>query len=525
MNNSQKMGNYKGFVEMLVLWLTSALIMVLVITTLSACGTTDADMANSTPDAQTEPEDDIERLQAELRAIQAELEAARQQAEEDAFPQKEELEQGQNEAVVEIQREIEAAQAELMALRELRATQSSTISIYDWPSRRSVEHSLAGRWYWTFTDGDFPNRTGGYLVHDFNVDGTVCTYRRDCWSEDEELIFERTWSKLYYVRVEEHIGHNNFTMRIESPMYLVNIYRDGEVPLEFIISLGRIESRSTPGLTLFQTSVGRAFREYRPPTPGWYYMQLANVSPLRLSGEEWFYSDLIWPIERDRAEPEVQETPANYRFHQDGNLIRRYFVSWPGSVGWDLVWVGRWSFSDNTVYLHYYTGLTTSFTFQGDELHSGNTILRTTLAYTEEHARALAQDAADERQRQNLEARFLGEWYFDVFIWNFFQDGTGYIDIPAFGIHPADRRDFTFMVINSDLADAIIDFDGDFSGMFRANFGNQSGGSVVLEPHITGAGGETFMLTRMFDINNTPAMDYIWEQGMGLFEQLFSMFP
>jgi len=122
--------------------------------------------------------------------------------------------------------------------------------------------------------------------------------------------------------------------------------------------------------------------------------------------------------------------------------------------------------------------------------------------------------------------RFIGTWYWDVTTWTFNQDGTGVIDVPAHGGHPADQREFTFFVIDPldrEESDAVISlefehYDGVY--VYHATFGPQSGGSVTLRGR---PDRDPLLLTRWFDLNNTPVTSYILEQGLALFD-MFSTF-
>lgn len=102
-------------------------------------------------------------------------------------------------------------------------------------------------------------------------------------------------------------------------------------------------------------------------------------------------------------------------------------------------------------------------------------------------------------------------------IWRFNDDGTGVIDIPAFGQYPADKKEFEFTVTeNSGVGDANLNIslvDGK-QIMYFATFGNESDGSVMLNPHE----GNAIKLTRSYDIGNSPITDEILEEGLDLFE-------
>lgn len=126
--------------------------------------------------------------------------------------------------------------------------------------------------------------------------------------------------------------------------------------------------------------------------------------------------------------------------------------------------------------------------------------------------------------------RFLGQWHLDASLWTFNEDGTGVIYSPAMGIHPATHRYFTFEVFPVTLDgydDTLIMhfayFDDDEIGiggmsiMYHVRFGTRSGGSIEF--------GDSFLLTRMFDINNTPFFDHQLETFMGLMDMIGNFVP
>ena len=110
--------------------------------------------------------------------------------------------------------------------------------------------------------------------------------------------------------------------------------------------------------------------------------------------------------------------------------------------------------------------------------------------------------------------KFIGTWYFDVTTWTFNQDGTGVIDIPEIFGNPEEQMHFTYTVMEHMYGkDANIAFtfpDGTtlFSG---AEFGNRSGGSVILDGFA-----EDLLFTREFDMNNAPYTTQAMKDGYSI---------
>jgi len=126
--------------------------------------------------------------------------------------------------------------------------------------------------------------------------------------------------------------------------------------------------------------------------------------------------------------------------------------------------------------------------------------------------------------------RFLGQWHLDASLWTFNEDGTGVIYSPAMGMHPANYRYFTFEVLPMvpDGFDAVLTmhfphFENDEAGlggrsiMYHVRFGTRSGGSIEF--------GDSFLLTRMFDINNTPFFDHQLETFFGIMDMIGNFVP
>lgn len=118
---------------------------------------------------------------------------------------------------------------------------------------------------------------------------------------------------------------------------------------------------------------------------------------------------------------------------------------------------------------------------------------------------------------------FFGTWHFDVFTWTFNQDGTGVIEIPAFGRYPSDQKRFDYLLMKDpfEQADALITINMENKGvlMYDAILGNQSGGSLTLQPKPPD-NGNTILLTRSYDIRNSPITQEILDEGMALLEPL-----
>ncbi|MCL1994854.1 MAG: hypothetical protein FWG63_01450 [Defluviitaleaceae bacterium] len=139
------------------------------------------------------------------------------------------------------------------------------------------------------------------------------------------------------------------------------------------------------------------------------------------------------------------------------------------------------------------------------------------------------------RTNIGIEARmrpFLGRWYFDLASWHFNGDGTGFVYVPRLGINPQTYMHFTFEVWPPSRdydAFLIIRYGegwpayGPSSSMLRVNFGTRSGGSMTLSGR--GDHGESVLLTRMFDINNTPFVDHQLETFMGIMGIIRNFLP
>lgn len=108
--------------------------------------------------------------------------------------------------------------------------------------------------------------------------------------------------------------------------------------------------------------------------------------------------------------------------------------------------------------------------------------------------------------------RFLGSWYYDVFIWTFNGDGTGDIDIPELGDQPATKRKFSYSASGDDAKTMIIIEWEDSEISFYWPTIDESG-AMILQ----GASGtEPIKLTRIFDIDNCPISEAIIANGIGV---------
>ena len=241
----------------------------------------------------------------------------------------------------------------------------------------------------------------------------------------------------------------------------------------------------------------------------------------------WFFGDIIHPKPfLEPGGPAYEIYAVGYRLFLNGDAYRinqRRSVGGGGVALPDLI--GYWTFGNNAVHIHYDTGETESFSVQGNELHGSRRILVREMVVSEENRRLMAEADVYHARQAALMRRFHGEWRLDVLTWNFDADtGTGYIDIPAFNRHPASTEPFRFDVMldtpGSPDGTLVLYFDDEpaiRTAMYRVTFGNRSGGSVELY-HI--GNHQTILLTRQFDINNTPFMDDVIDQAMGLLGKL-----
>lgn len=239
-------------------------------------------------------------------------------------------------------------------------------------------------------------------------------------------------------------------------------------------------------------------------TPGADTNQIEPTMPVETqpsSGEllygEWYGDDL-----------------AKYEFRAGGAGVIEHLGDLTGFT---------WSIDGNSVTVKTNGTYETNFELMGDELHLINsegtyTYTRTPSSVYLEANQELFQQEVHET---TLNQKFLGEWYFDVFIWRFNDDGTGVIEIPEFNRNPAEEKKFEFNVIENQMGENVlsISLSGGKTIMYLATYANQSGGSVTLQPI---GGGKTIMLTRSYDMGNSPITDEIIDEGISLFEGLTS---
>ena len=490
-------------------------LVILLLMTLSACGSENEQLSHEQAqlqETQTEAEGDLEELQAELYVLQAEIEALREQTEQES---------AEPEPDANVTTETELTSTELDALRQ------ELIMRFTPPNPPPTGVFPIGRWYSTFAEGNVPNQTGGYVMHEFHPDGTVRTYERNWGSSDEGFLYERAWT------IDNNtINHGTWTQEET----IITIFHPDGTTRRFQAFLSGNEdvlTRINDEGQLFSGNRANFFSDV-PPTPGWFYTQRENVPITSLSGN-WYYSDTIWPPPLDDPMFFV-----SYELGESGRLLAHYHVDWRNVTGLTRTGtgrgsyssvVGRWSFSGNAVHMHFDSGAVVSFTLQSNgELHSANSILQRELigADWDAHEREVAQQAALMRE---IQRRFLGQWHFDASLWIFNEDGTGIVDIPHIGVNPQAYLHFTFEVMQASAgydAMLIMYFSDDWSEtlantsmMYWVNFGTRSGGSMELG----GGGREPILLTRMFDINNTPFFDHQLDTFMGLMDMIGNFVP
>lgn len=118
-----------------------------------------------------------------------------------------------------------------------------------------------------------------------------------------------------------------------------------------------------------------------------------------------------------------------------------------------------------------------------------------------------------------LRRRFLGNWYYDVMVWTFNDDGTGTLDIPELGDQPAETRKFSYSVSNIGIEESDeelnmnIDWDDADWGTWYCYPTFDSDGAMNLNL----LSGSQMKLTRTFDENNCPVTMEIISRGMSVF--------
>lgn len=126
-------------------------------------------------------------------------------------------------------------------------------------------------------------------------------------------------------------------------------------------------------------------------------------------------------------------------------------------------------------------------------------------------------DAKKDALQRSLYNKIIGNWYFDVFVWNFDEEGRGYLDIPKLGETPAESRKFSYtltrsIVDNDDNIDLTIDWDDGRISYFAVKF--ETDGSVLLEN--LSPDKATVILTRKFEIGNCPVSTAIIQNNMNV---------
>jgi len=451
----------------------------------------------------------LEDLQAELEVLRAEIDSLRQQ-------EYEVLETNTTMEITlaqDISEEAEFARAELDALRQELAPQFAPIN------PPPVGSPPIGRWFLSHRDGS--NWTGLYTMHEFHNEGMVRTYRGYWGTDERELLYERIWDTY---SISE--GHGRFI----SQASIIRISDTNGTALRFRLFTPISSGRGILSLSPVNEEYNFLHQPhfyFNLPTPGWHYAQLANVSLSEISGN-WYYSDTIWPPPIDSDRFFVQ-----YFLDFDGVLHALYHVreradQTTTNPEWSRI--GRWSFSNNTVNMHFDSGIIVSYILRNGELHSTNAVLQRELNISVEHQRAIAQeDARQEATIRNLQRRVLGQWHWDLTLWIFNEDGTGFLDVPHIGVNPQSYHHFTYEVMEPPEgydAFLIIHFSEDWSaslagtsGMYWVRFGPRAGGSMELG----GGGREPLLLTRMFDFNNTPFVDDLFD-GLMHFMDLIGIF-
>lgn len=175
-----------------------------------------------------------------------------------------------------------------------------------------------------------------------------------------------------------------------------------------------------------------------------------------------------------------------------------------------------WSLSGNTVHIVLDNGETADFTLSLEEQKLTQVTQRNNpQIYAREKPAGMEQYiersllAKDSKAKQEVLLRkFLGTWYYDVLTWTFNEDGTGIIDIPEIGEHPASTKEFTY-TISGNANDPtylclIIDWDDYETSYYYPTF--NADGSMLLK----GIGSsDPIKFTRTFDITNCPISEAI----------------
>lgn len=220
-------------------------------------------------------------------------------------------------------------------------------------------------------------------------------------------------------------------------------------------------------------------------------------------------------------------------FNRDGTgtMSRRYYIpkseveavkSSPSALpDLDSSVKSSWILNGDTVHIVLDNGETADFVYssaqQQLQMKNGNDKYGKEIPASMEQyvERALYAENLQAKEAANLR-RFLGTWYFDVFVWTFDEDGTGVLDIPKLGNQPASKREFSYTV-SDDSSDStylclILDWDDSRTSYFYPTF--NADGSITFE---TIGGSDALLLTKAFDINNCPVSTAIIANQISVF--------
>ena len=373
-------------------------------------------------------------------------------------------------------------QYQLAAIRENRAMQSE------------VNDPIVGRWYIWYFNGNPVLDSRTVLI--FNSDGSAPAYQKT-WGQDttENRAGERTW------RLE---GNNVYLPHASSPWEFTFV---GDELWQYV-----------------DGNVIRVLRRQSIPTPSWHTSQLNQPLNQLATGRwyAWYFGDFpVWQNNLEgiilNANGTKDTINRNWAFDTSDRISRNE---------------GTWAIINNVqIRTQHNSGGLRYARLLGDELHYTNWQGSTSIMRRQRPDPNIREEdrehAAYFQRRQNqvdsITQRLLGEWHWDIFIWNFFEDGTGYIEIPPFGIHPADTMDFTFEIATvfdaSAPTDIALYFTGDVSGRFLATFNTHGNGSITLH------GQNEILLTRWFDIRNSPVTEQIFDQFLGFMEIIQKFTP
>lgn len=245
---------------------------------------------------------------------------------------------------------------------------------------------------------------------------------------------------------------------------------------------------------------------------------------------EWFYQDF--------HEEEVNSWIQSLVFNADGTgkIVRTFYL--PANLNVDSystsdtsgeVTLGfSWSINGNVVSTVYDGGggsADYTFSSEQEQLHvksEGGKEVTSELLYARKkpsvpngYVERIALIKDIQAQESALKRRFLGNWYFDVLVWTFNDDGTGIIDIPEVGEQPATKRSFSYQV-TGDLSDSDILMTIDWSDAETSYYHTtiDEYGSIYFR----GAGNSDYIkLNRSFDVNNCPISAKGIASGMSVF--------